>query len=461
MNLDLFSFYFFVSVVLYFVLANNAFGKLTLTTAGQFSSDIIALSDGSTHTVCKNDHPQGFNVRCDGQPTDNFADFLINEKKFRTERAMPYYLAGDVNGVPKTWSEIPNTASIMCVTNSITYRATVVFSCVTESQKPTSTITSLPSPLVSPLPKLLPGMMYAVAAGRNPASTAIMINNGSQICSREELGTKSYSIVCGGDSAIKWARFIVNGVIVQQDKLEPYTVTKSWKSGKFAPWREAPLKPFSISCMLSNGVQNTITNVSFKCIKSQKPPPLTPSPSFEADTRLAAGCVNIETKKVDVLDGWEKVENGVAFRPNNFETSLSEPGSAALSYKFTVRFKSKYAVVVDMTTFGDQNYNDIWMQLAPGDLQITSFARTENAMGWIKVFHKEDGRSTVTKAKSTFVGSLSSSDSLVPEREYTISISGRSNRVIVHEIVLFPCSEGTCYQSEWIQTQKICLPNFI
>lgn len=447
-----------MATIAWIICAGKALGQLVLTTAGNSNRDIATLLQENSLTVCKDDYPEGLNVRCDGNSNDEKAEFIVNGRKYRTEQAMPYYLAGDVGGVPERWTDIPNTANLVCITESVTYQSTIIFSCLRSSQNPIPNPTLASSPPALPLPPLLPGMMYAVAAGRKIATSAVMINSGSKICSRTQLGTKAFSVVCGGDRGIKWARFAVNGVIVQQDKNAPYSITKSWKLGKFAPWREAPLKPFNITCILSNGFQNTVSDIQFMCSQKQEPN-TSPTASPTVGGPQSSGCVNIQTRSAQESGDWIRLTDGMVYRPGNFSTSVSKPGIAPLQYKFTVQNLSRYAVVVDITSFDEQNYNDIWLSLAPGGLQLKSPTQNEHVEDWVKVFHRENGRSVTSRARASFVGSLSSGEILIPGREYTVFISGRSTRVVVHEIVLFPCPESKCHQAAWTSIQQLCLPS--
>lgn len=79
--------------------------------------------------------------------------------------------------------------------------------------------------------------------------------------------------------------------------------------------------------------------------------------------------------------------------------------------------------------------------------------------GWIKGYHNRNGRAALTSTVDHNGHSIASGDVLQVGSEYLLEISGRSNGVTVHRVLMFPCMGEGCQRRGWRDTQNICIPD--
>lgn len=115
-----------------------------------------------------------------------------------------------------------------------------------------------------------------------------------------------------------------------------------------------------------------------------------------------------------------------------------------------------------MTTAHGSEHNDVWAHFEPGDFQLirNGVLREEGEKkgvdGWYKVYHNAGGRSIKANTVDFTAHQMSTGEVLQEGMEYRISLAGRSSKVIVHRIILFPCEGLECYNPAWKKSLKTC-----
>lgn len=267
--------------------------------------------------------------------------------------------------------------------------------------------------------------------------------------------------------SVAYAIFSVNNVFRRREKVKPYTLTGD-RGGVARPWLSTAPET-KITCVLSNG-EATSSILSLRCpvatagvanivtpivLPSLSPSPL-PSPSstsVAAESALPSPSIPVPNKlcvKIAALsylsksNGWIRRDNGLEYKPYKMSKSIDAMGSEPVEYTFVAPVSSHYGLSVDMTTSGVVDYNDIWIRFPYGDFTLRKGQRVKSAFGWIKGFHNRRGR--LTKALSTDHDghTISTRKMLEAGGRYRVLIGGRSSKVTVHHIIMFPCGGLNC-----------------
>lgn len=172
--------------------------------------------------------------------------------------------------------------------------------------------------------------------------------------------------------------------------------------------------------------------------------------------------VNASNPLNSVPSDWERVKNGLTYKPDDMSGVTVKADTAPLNYSFRVPEKGHYAVSLDMTTRDWIKHNDVYLRFKyGGGLQLRKKSSlTVGRKNYLRAFHNQNGRATEASTIENNKHSISTLSELVPGQRYFLWISARSTRVTVHNIILFKCEDLQCSWTEpyWknkIQTCKL------
>lgn len=153
--------------------------------------------------------------------------------------------------------------------------------------------------------------------------------------------------------------------------------------------------------------------------------------------------------------------DGLTFRKGDPKETITGKGLSPLYYNVTAPRDSRFGVVVDMTTRKHAEHNDIWLSFTPGDFQAMRDESRKTVTGWVKGYHNKFGRAAMVSTTDFNPHSFSTGVRLETGENYRIGIAGRSSKVTVHRIALFPCSGFACQKKDeaWKKSLSICLPD--
>lgn len=246
------------------------------------------------------------------------------------------------------------------------------------------------------------------------------------------------------------AIFYVNGVKVKFEGVMPYFIAGD-KGGRATAWNGYPMdESFSLSCRLSDGTISNMT-LTVMCDESNEPVPSGESEedmSGDGVTTSSSGCVVIDAKATTLSESWVERDDGVVFRPNVDGTYVAAGGLFPISYMFTVPITSQYAFIIDMTTAHGTEHNDVWAWFPAGGFQLMrgGIINEDERKGqkWTKVYHNMNGRALISSSVDFSAHSMATKEVLQEGIDYEILLSGRSSKLVVHRIIMFPCVGTGC-----------------
>lgn len=158
---------------------------------------------------------------------------------------------------------------------------------------------------------------------------------------------------------------------------------------------------------------------------------------------------------------WELVSNGMAYKRNNPSTGIDKPGVATLRYAFTPTESKRYTLTVDMTTDHGTEHNDVWVEIANVPFTLVQGSKTRpGAAGMNKAYHNKNGRSKTVYTVDFDGHVFSTRDALEAGKRYEVKVGGRSTKVVLHGVILFPCSDFSCaHGGKWNAALNSCPSN--
>lgn len=271
-----------------------------------------------------------------------------------------------------------------------------------------------------------------------------------------------FTIRCLAHDGDKTAKFFVNSIFVRAENVVPFFLSGD-ENGNAAPWKFRPAKIANVECHLPSGMYTS--KVTFTC-KNTSPPPSPPKPPRAAfgehgskPLREAGnGCIVISAKRTKLSTGWIRRWDGVEFNTGQRSHKITAPGFSTLHYNVNPSVSSRYAVVVDMTTRHGTEFNDVWLRFNTGGFKLVKDKwHTRTAGSWVKAYHNYNRRALYSSSIDFDPHAITTAQVLLKGRSYELVVSGRSNMVIVHRIILFPCSHFGCERSQtWNEALDIC-----
>lgn len=276
-----------------------------------------------------------------------------------------------------------------------------------------------------------------------------------------------FTIVClpDGDDAMS-ATFFVDGKEVRTEGVQPFTVNGDTFATGAAPFRASAGKTVvRVRCELGNG-ESVESRIKFRCKGGSMPSPSpararpstparSPRPSVPAHktdpkpaTGGSGGCVVVKGGSFvgGLSKGWTKdVGNSVSYKIGDRSGGIAGKGSAPVKYEFVAPETSRFAFTIDMTTRHGVDHNDVWVEFPSGGWGLNrSGDPQKRAVGWTKAYHNANGRAAKAFSIDFRAHYFSTWMTLKKGDKYVVRVGGRSTRVTVHNLVLFPCTGMGC-----------------
>lgn len=453
-----------LSVLVWVTISTQCAATISVYEAGPRGKAGPVLTDGMT--FCPSSFSsRGISIHCAKSLRAKNARFFVNGSFVKFERNAPFFINGNEGSTVTPWHRVPKgQVSLVCIQNDGTRSsANVIFSCSQQTPSPSPSSTPLPSPSSSQSPDLStspitsvsidgnPGEMNFQEAGRDGLKGPVL-KDGMTFCPKM-FPSEKFSIFCAQSDTSRFANFFIDDVIVRKEKAKPYYI-RGDRDGFIRPWKDYP-KNFEVRCRLSDGSSSS-AKVRISCEEPE-------TPRIEPTiTTTANGCVVIDARLSPLSEGWTETVDGLEFRAGNRSGEITEKGVSPLMYSFVPPVSSRYAFVLDMTTRQKTEHNDVWARWLDGGFSLMRhgvvFEKIE--FGLIKVFHNAKGRAAISSSVDGEAHSISTANVLLKERMQTFYLGGRSTRVIVHRIILFPCEGRSCERRnpEWKKRLRECNP---
>lgn len=449
--------------------------QLQLYAAGAQTATVSVLKDGDK--ICPADFSKGFTIRCLESSGDRRAIFTVDGKFVRKEVKVPFFIRGDRDGMSYPWKDYPTQAefTVECQTTHSIAHVTLSIACPASFNLPmVPEVPKIPikgpTETIRPISQQAPGLYFRPVD--KPLEGGVPIVDGLSICPKTELGSSQFTIACVSARMKNSAVFSIDGSQVRVERTPPLLIAGD-NGGMAYPWRKnVPTGAFSVSCELGDGSFFEAKDVRIGCgvgyMGTEAPvtttvigttdAPTTTVVSATTSTTNPNGCLIIPTMGVSLADGWKETTDGVGFKLGDRSKALTPAGESALNYTFKAKVTGRHAVVLDMTTGGKVDYNDVWIRLTPGGFMLSRQGATRFETDWIKAYHNLNKRVALTNSVDFTGHSISTGAVLKRDETYDFSIAGRSNNVIVHRVLLFPCDGVGCERRSWKVIQEQCVP---
>lgn len=393
------------------ILSGSVSAQLYLVQITESSYNRVrTLSSTGTEKVCPKDYEQwGFTVECVTN-IGRSASIRVNRRWVRTEQREPFFVSGDAATFPRRWENYPSIAVIDCLpdarrTGALTTK--IEFTCDDEDS---STTTPNASPSLSP--SASPSQIVDEVPRHSPSITPSATSSHSQ--------SVSPSDIVG----------------------------------------EVPGYTQSITPSATPSHSQSVTPPE---IADEVPGPAVQLPGPVDPPVPTTSCIKIDAR-ADLLnktlpEGWvvDNENEGLTFRKGDDSTSITPKRVAPLYYSVTANADKRFAIVVDMTTRGNADHNDIWVRFSE-KIQATHSGDSVIREGWVKGYHNENGRATRTFTVDFTPHILSTGIVLQTGMAYKLGIGGRSSKVTVHKIYMFSCAENSCQRGDrWNEALERCM----
>jgi hypothetical protein len=303
-----------------------------------------------------------------------------------------------------------------------------------------------------------------------------------------------FSIFCKGViETAKLVTFHVNGEQVRQEKIIPYTIAGDW-AGDAAKWNNYP-ESATIQCTSDNGDQAEV-KVTFKCDgASGSPPspedkggqykygepsseaptteaptteapsneapsteapsneaPSTEAPSTEAPSTEAAttgapiggsgGCMKIAASSANASN-WDSTGDGGMTYKSGGGDGATPADTDTLEYGFTASGSGTYGIVLDWMVAGTVDNNDVWVQLDAGIKLVRNGGIVNPTQDFIKVYRNEPNNRGISAVSVDFTPHKLETN-LESGKKYTFKVGGRSTKVTMYNVIMYPCNSDDC-----------------
>lgn len=372
---------------------------------------------------------------------------------------------------------------------------------------------STPPPKPSATPTATSNGLYFVNTDGMPAKF-VQINNEMTFCPNRDLGSSMFTIACVVPTISRRSRLTVlaNEEVVARTKKSRKSVlyiAGEDSDGVPKPWEEYPSSQMEVRCWSRTpkdefGKRQRFryrASFKFSCNNTDSSPPtaspsVSPTASAEAmapspsvlptmsespsptpttegvndgltSAQRQAGCIVLYAEDAAKLStGWVQVKNrrgileGVEFEPRNSEESVKKAGLFPFELPFKAPKTSRYAVVLDTTTRAGSEHNDVWMNIPDVGFRLQkNGSKPISRANWTKGYQNSKSRKALISSVDFNPHSISTGGVLSKDENYVFEISGRSSRVIVHRVIMFPCAENECFRGrKWKKSLEFCAP---
>lgn len=383
--------------------------------------------------ICPSNYPFGFNIECVIGPYPSgviqATSIYINGIFVRTETNNSVFIGVDKNNNPCPWISYPSTATISCRPNGSILRSvsvSVKFLCQPD-------VTDVDGSNVQSMPE---------------TSTMLDVSMAADMTDEPEW-TGDFEVSTAPDTRpVPGKESISPEVVISESPSS--SASPSTSTSPSPSLSSTPVPSQSLS---SSPIPSTPTSTSSL---------VSPPPSVLSDTQRSAGCIIINAVSdlvSPISNGWVIDGDGLTFRKWEDSETITNEGQSPLYYNITATRNSRFAVTVDMTTRKHAEHNDIWVRFQPRGFQGIRGEKLKIETGWVKGYHNEYGRATKLYTTDFDPHSLSTAIELSNGETYSFGISGRSSKLTVHRIVLFPCSGYACQDSDisWKTSLNVCM----
>lgn len=261
-----------------------------------------------------------------------------------------------------------------------------------------------------------------------------------------------YTIECVPDNPTTSASFFIDGTFSRQENVRPYVLTGD-SGGTASPWTP-PGPSVVVACELPNG-EKVSSQITFSCssdgssppsMSSSSPSPAPPASVPEPTAGNANNCVKIRALSYVSKKGMWTVEGqALIYKKGNPSRGIDQPSTAPVTYRFVAPATSRYAVTLDMRTGGGVDHNDVWIEFPNGGFSLgRADGSRKNSGGWTKAYHNKNGRAVLAFSVDFNPHSISTKNVLKKGTTYIFRVAGRSTKVWIYSIVMFPCSGSQC-----------------
>lgn len=90
---------------------------------------------GHTATICPTDYPDGFSIMCEPGFWAQFGKFTVNWEYLRTERKLPFFIAGNYGGHIMPWRTYSDQSDVRCtMDDGVVAESSLTFKCYTQAK---------------------------------------------------------------------------------------------------------------------------------------------------------------------------------------------------------------------------------------------------------------------------------------------------------------------------------------
>ncbi|CAN8069940.1 unnamed protein product [Agarophyton chilense] len=282
-----------------------------------------------------------------------------------------------------------------------------------------------------------------------------------------------FTVVCIPDEGMSAssAKFYLNGVVVRAERQLPYVITGDMSSKGAFPWNNPPTVS-EITCVLSGG-QTVTSTILFSCDDDTETPTTDAPPTTMPPTTMPAAppaaaaprssgtsaCVYIPATGYESKTGaWMEGGGGMEYKFSDSTTKVDRAGLATMTYSFVAPLTARYGVTVDMLTSHGTEHNDIWLEVDGVPFTLVKKGSSQDGKsGMNKAYHNNNGRSKLVYTVDFNAHVFSTKPALEAGASYVVNIGGRSTKIRVYAIILFPCDAFGCAPgNQWNSAVNTC-----
>jgi len=310
-----------------------------------------------------------------------------------------------------------------------------------------------------------------------------ILADGFNICPAT-FAPNGFSVVCDMNSS--YAVFFVNGKWERREGVKPFTISGDIL-GSAKKWMNVPVGIVELRCDGESGSISAKGN--FDCESEPEPEmetddeeePVTQSTATASANSTTQGhpvqpmepvgvdekyCVTIPALSYEapISQEWEALPDGsLGYLMDNNRTWTVGSHRAPVKYNFTVPITSTYGITMDSETPHSTEHNDIWITFDSITLRGKDEKTGESVVDSgikkaLKAYQNSGRRSKIASSVDFNPHTFSTTEVLVPGKEYTIIVGARSTKFKLFGLILFPCTGEDCVagKQHWQQYLEKC-----
>lgn len=432
------------------------------------------------NVLCATDLFRSFSIICIPDEAALAATFYIDGEYINNASTFPYMIFGDDGVKAFPWVPLPESAIIECfLDNDEEIRAEIFFSCdpMESMINPDTVSGAYPAHTKAKLQIIQAG----ISGGVDQWNRGPFLTYKNVLCPANLFSL--FSVICIPSEVSNSVEFYLDSSYVHKKISNSFTLFGD-DGIKANGWDDLP-ESVNIKCCTDNG-ETVEAHIDFECpgqkiifAPAQIPgsklrrasdatnPPLLSSTMankvanstngslYYIQTRFQnlssvsveeSTCVTIPAIRfVGSSSEWQKIGTGLAFKLGDQHLGFDEAGKYPLTYSFTAPTTDRYAFTIEMETANSVIHNDVWVQFPDGGFKLIREDSMLTKAGWVQAYHNRIGRAVEAYAVEFRPHRFTTKKVLQAGKRYTVKISGRSSKVTIFKIVMFPCSEENCY----------------